>query len=138
MGTKLLADGQVFIAEKLAMPKTLQVAADRAHGETKTVLPAEVARGATSRTHRGPNRSKAGRKIRRDGTAETVAVAFPATGGISYSPHWLALKRAAGCNKDNELIASDFRHLCRHRGIALAARNIEKLFSDFCAKVGQV
>lgn len=80
----------------------------------------------------------AGRKARRDGSAETVAVTFPATGGISYSPHWLELKRAAGCNKDNDLIASDFRRFCRDRKIALDARNIEKLFSDFCKSVGLV
>jgi len=80
----------------------------------------------------------AGRKARRDGSAETVAVTFPATGGISYSPHWLELKRAAGCNKDNDLIASDFRRFCRGRKIALDARNIEKLFSDFCKSVGLV
>lgn len=79
-----------------------------------------------------------GRKARRNGTAETVAPAFPETGGISYSPHWLDLKRAAGCNKDNDLIASDFRRFCRERGIALDARNIEKIFTDFCAKVGRV
>lgn len=80
----------------------------------------------------------AGRKARRDGSAETVKVTFPATGGISYSPHWLELKRAAGCNKDNDLIASDFRRFCRDRKVALDARNIEKLFSDFCKSVGLV
>lgn len=83
-------------------------------------------------------RSKIGRKARRDGTAEMPVAAFPETGGISYSPHWLELKRAAGCNKDNELIASDFRRFCRERNIALDARNIEKTFSDYCAKVGRV
>ena len=80
----------------------------------------------------------AGRKARRNGTAETVAPAFPETGGITYSPHWLDLKRAAGCNKDNDLIASDFRRFCRERGIRLDAQNIEKVFSDFCAKVGRL
>lgn len=65
-------------------------------------------------------------------------IAFPKSGGIAYSPHWLDLKRAAGCNKDNELIASDFRRFCRERNIALDAHRIEKLFSDYCAKVGRV
>lgn len=78
-----------------------------------------------------------GREARRNGTCETVAVAFPAAGGIAYSPHWLELKRAAGCNRDNELIASDFRRFCRERSIALDARNIEQIFADFCAKVGR-
>ena len=81
--------------------------------------------------------SKVGREARRDGSAETVAVSFPEAGGITYSPHWLDLKRAAGCNKDNDLIASDFRRFCASKGIRLDASNIEKLFSDFCAKVGR-
>jgi hypothetical protein len=82
--------------------------------------------------------SKVGRESRRNGTAETVAMAFPETGGIAYSPRWLELKRMAGCNKDNDLIASDFRRFCTSKGIRLDAANIEKLFSDFCAKVGRV
>lgn len=84
------------------------------------------------------DRPKAGRKTRRDGSAETVAVVFPASGGITYSPHWLALKRAAGCNKDNDLIASDFRRFCREKGIPLDAKNIEKTFSGFCKSSGKV
>lgn len=79
-----------------------------------------------------------GRKARRDGSAETVPPAFPATGGISYSPHWLELKHAAGCNKDNTLIATDFRRFCQEKGIKLDARNIEELFRNFCAKVGRI
>ena len=79
-----------------------------------------------------------GRKARRNGSAETVAIAFPATGGISYSPHWLELKRAAGCNKDNDLIASDFRRFCREKGIPLNVENIEKTFSGFCKSSGKV
>ncbi len=82
--------------------------------------------------------SKVGREARRNGTADTPAAAFPETGGITYSPRWLDLKRAAGCNKDNELIASDFRRFCASKGIRLDAANIEKVFSDFCAKVGRV
>lgn len=64
--------------------------------------------------------------------------AFPETGGIAYSPNWKELKRAAGCNKDDNLIASDFRRFCREKGIALTAPNIEKVFSGFCAKVGKI
>lgn len=80
----------------------------------------------------------AGRKARREGTVETPVTAFPATGGITYSPHWIELKRAAGCNKDNELIASDFRRFCSEKGIPLNAKNIEQVFSSFCARVGRV
>lgn len=82
----------------------------------------------------------AGRKARRNGTAEAVAVpeAFPETGGITYSPRWLDLKRAAGCNMDNAEIATRFRRFLSDRGIKRDAANIEKLFADFCAKVGRV
>lgn len=82
----------------------------------------------------------AGRKARRNDTAETVAepVAFPETGGIAYSPRWLELKRAAGCNMDNSEIATRFRRFLKDRGIKRDAANVEKLFSDFCAKVGRV
>lgn len=83
-------------------------------------------------------RAKVGRKVRRDGTVETVAAAFPETGGIAYSPRWLELKRVAGCNMDNGLIASNFRRFCRERSIALDAANIEKIFTDYCGKVGNV
>ena len=82
--------------------------------------------------------SKVGRKVRRDGTAETVAPEFPETGGIAYSPRWRDLKRVAGCNMDDGLIANNFRRFLGERGIARNAANVEKLFSDFCAKVGKV
>lgn len=79
-----------------------------------------------------------GRKARRDGSAETVAAVFPAAGGISYSPHWQRIKRDAGCNKDDQLIASDFRRFCKEKGIPLDAHSIEKTFAGFCATVGKV
>ncbi|WBU62395.1 replication initiation protein [Paracoccus albus] len=95
-------------------------------------------KGDPSAARREMAGSRVGREARRNGTAEMVAVAFPAAGGITYSPHWLELKRAAGCNKDNDLIASDFRRFCAQRDIPLDARNIEATFSNFCAKVGRV
>lgn len=84
------------------------------------------------------DRPKVGRKARRDGSAEILAAAFPAVGGISYSPHWQQIKRDAGCNKDDQLIASDFRRFCKEKGIQLDAQNIEKTFAGFCAKVGRI
>lgn len=89
-------------------------------------------------TRREMATSKVGRRARRDGTAETATIFFPETGGIAYSPRWLELKRAAGCNMDNELIASNFRRFCRERSIALDAANIEKIFIDYCGKIGNV
>jgi hypothetical protein len=53
-------------------------------------------------------------------------------------PYWKALKRAAGCNMDNAMIATKFRAWCAGKGLALDARNIEQAFSNFCATVGKV
>lgn len=89
-------------------------------------------------TKRELDRPKVGREARREGTVETPVTAFPATGGITYSPHWIEIKRAAGCNKDNELIASDFRRFCSEKGIPLNAKNIEQVFRSFCVRVGRV
>lgn len=80
----------------------------------------------------------AGRRARRDGSTEAVAVAFPITGGIAYSERWLDIKQTAGCNADNQKIASDFRRFLADRGIGCNAMNIERLFEDFCRKVGKV
>lgn len=79
-----------------------------------------------------------GRKARRNGSAETVAAVFPASGGIEFDPHWRDLKRAAGCNMDNTMVADKFRAFCRDRGIKLDARNIEQTFTSFCKTVGKV
>jgi hypothetical protein len=84
------------------------------------------------------DRPKVGRKARRDGTEETVAASFPQAGGIAYSPHWQQIKRGAGCNKDDQLIATDFRRFCKSKGIALDARNIETVFAGYCRKVGKL
>lgn len=84
------------------------------------------------------DRPKVGREARREGTVETPVKAFPATGGITYSPQWIELKKAAGCNKDNELIAADFRRFCNEKSIPLNAKNIEKVFASFCQKVGKI
>ncbi|TJZ88855.1 replication initiation protein [Paracoccus gahaiensis] len=80
----------------------------------------------------------AGRKARRDGSVEAVAVAFPITGGIAYSERWLDIKQTAGCNADNQKIASDFRRFLADRDIARDAMNIEQLFEDFCRKIGKI
>ena len=79
--------------------------------------------------------SKVGRKARRDGTIEAVTLAFPETGGIAYSERWLSIKRDAGCDADNQKIASDFRRFLADRGIARDATSIERLFEDFCRKI---
>ena len=84
------------------------------------------------------DRHSAGRKARRNGSAETVARSFPASGSIEFDTHWRDLKRAAGCNMDNTMIAEKFRAWCAGKGLALDARNIEQAFTNFCDKVGRV
>jgi hypothetical protein len=80
---------------------------------------------------------KINRKARRDGTEKIILSTFPETGSINYSHRWIELKHSAGCNVDNAKIAADFRRFMSGRGIALNASNIEKLFFDFCCKVGR-
>jgi hypothetical protein len=53
MGTYSLIDRQHLSELKCCHEKTTQIAADRAHDETKTVLPAEVARGIYIENRRG-------------------------------------------------------------------------------------
>jgi hypothetical protein len=103
-----------------------------------TIAWEEKPQEAKQEAKRELDRPKVGRKARRDGSAETLAPAFPATGGISYSPHWQQIKRDAGCNKDDQLIASDFRRFCKGKGIALDAKNIEAVFASYCRKVGKL
>lgn len=89
-------------------------------------------------TKREMARPKVGRKARQNGTAEAPVTAFPSSGSIEFDERWKALKRAAGCNMDNTMIAEKFRAWCAGKGMALDARNIEQAFSNFCAKVGKV
>ncbi len=82
--------------------------------------------------------SKVGRKARREGRVEMPVVSFPEAGSLTYSPRWVELKRQAGCNMDNGMIADKFRRFLNERRIPYDAVNIEKIFSDFCAKIGKV
>ena len=84
------------------------------------------------------DRPKVGRAARLNGTMEKPVLAFPATGSIEFDEHWKALKRAAGCNMDNAMIAEKFRAWCAGKSLALDARNIEQAFTAFCAKVGRI
>ena len=130
---------QPAIAEINQLSRLTLTATPRKVG--RTVASIEIAwavKDDPSETKRELSASQIGRKARRDGTAEGVAAEFPETGGIAYSPRWRDLKRAAGCNMDDSLIAANFRRFLKERGITRNAANIEKLFSDFCAKVGKV
>lgn len=130
---------QPAIAEINQLSRLILTATPRKVG--RTVASIEIAwavKDDPSEAKRELSASQIGRKARRDGTAEGVAPEFPETGGIAYSPRWRDLKRAAGCNMDDSLIAANFRRFLKERGIARDAANIERLFKDFCAKVGKV
>jgi len=130
---------QPAIAEINQLSRLTLTATPRKVG--RTVASIEIAwavKDDPSEARRELSASQIGRRARRDGTAEGVAAEFPETGGIAYSPRWRDLKRAAGCNMDDSLIAATFRRFLKERSIARNAGNIERLFSDFCAKVGKV
>ena len=69
---------------------------------------------------------------------ENPEASFPASGGISYLPHWRKLKHEAGCNMDDDMIADRFRHWCKDKRISLNSPKTKKAFSDYCRSVGQV
>jgi hypothetical protein len=78
------------------------------------------------------DRSKVGRKARRDGTAETPVLTFPASGSVKYTD-WQNMA-TANCNWDLSKIADAFRAFCAGKNIKLDARNIETMFLNFCKK----
>lgn len=71
------------------------------------------------------------RKGRRAEAAEKLA--FPATGTVKFSDPWEGIAKA-NCNWDHSKIADAFRSFCKERNIRLSAKNVEKLFADFCQK----
>lgn len=79
-----------------------------------------------------------GRQARRLGTSEQIVTGFPASGSIEFDEQWKLIKREAGCNMDNSLIAQKFRAFCTEKSIPLDGRSIQKTFAAFCAKVGKV
>ena len=81
------------------------------------------------------DRPKAGRKTRRNGTAEVPALAFPASGGIRYAEPWQSIARDHGSGKDINLIGKDFRNWCAGKKIPLDGAKIAKQFETFCKGV---
>ena len=79
------------------------------------------------------DRPKAGRKSRREGTDEKPVLSFPASGSVRYTAPWEEIAKA-NCNWDAGKIADAFRAFCAGKRIKLDAKNIEMLFTNFCAK----
>ena len=83
------------------------------------------------------SRPKMGRKARRDGSAETPILAFPASGGVRYAAPWDAICKA-NCNWDQTVVADSFRAFLNTRKIKLDAKNITTLFEGFCKKLPKI
>lgn len=76
------------------------------------------------------------RKGRRAEAKERIA--FPASGRIYDSTIWYTIKRDAGCNMDNGIIADRFRKWCAEKGMKLDAKNIQTAFFNYCKGVGKL
>ena len=81
------------------------------------------------------DRAKIGRKVRREGTAETVVLAFPEAGSIRWTP-WeaIATSHAPRPTPDMGLLSEKFRAFCIARNLTLTSTNIEKAFIGWVSK----
>jgi hypothetical protein len=84
------------------------------------------------------DRPKAGRKARRDGTAETPVTAFPDFGSVKGTQPWDRIARDNAPRIDGRhvpdlrVLADTFRKWCGEKSIPLDMRNIEKTFTTWC------
>ena len=84
------------------------------------------------------DRSKVGRKARRDGTAETPALIFPEFGSVKDTLPWDKIARDHAPRIDGRhvpdlrVLADTFRKWCGEKSIPLDMRNIEKTFTTWC------
>jgi hypothetical protein len=81
------------------------------------------------------DRAKVGRKARRDGTTETVALTFPEAGSIRWTP-WeaIATNHAPRPTPDMSLLSDKFRAFCTIRSLSLTSSGIEKAFIGWVSK----
>lgn len=89
-------------------------------------------------TKRELDRPKAGRKARRDGTAEMPALVFPASGTIRDVRPWGRIARDNAPKLDGRhvpdllTLADAFRKWCDEKAIPLDTVSIEKTFTTWC------
>jgi hypothetical protein len=82
--------------------------------------------------------SKVGRKVRRDGSGETPALTFPATGTLKGTEPWDALAREhvtkiqGGQVPDLRALTDAFRVWCGTKDIPLDKSGIDRTFIGFC------
>jgi hypothetical protein len=83
------------------------------------------------------DRPKVGRKVRRDGTAETTVTAFPASGSVKDTQPWDGIARDHAPRIDGRhvpdlrVLADTFRKWCVQKSIPLDAPSIEKTFTTW-------
>ncbi|KEJ87766.1 replication initiation protein [Sulfitobacter donghicola] len=86
------------------------------------------------------DRPKVGRKARRDGTAETPVMAFPASGSVKDAQPWDRIARDNAPRIDGRhvpdlrVLADAFRKWCGEKSIPLDAASIEKTFTTWCKR----
>jgi hypothetical protein len=84
------------------------------------------------------DRPKVGRKERREGTAETVALSFPSSGSVKDTQPWDKIARdhapklEGRHTPDLRQLADAFRKWCDGKSINLDATSIEKTFTTWC------
>lgn len=103
-----------------------------------TIAWSEKAAEQKRATKRELNRPKVGRKARRDGTAEILALAFPEHGSVRDTQPWEQIARdnapklEGGHVPDLRKLADAFRKWCSEKTIRLDATSIEKTFTTWC------
>jgi len=89
-------------------------------------------------TRRELDRPKVGRKARREGTAETPALAFPKSGSLKGTEPWDSLARThvtrvqGGHIPDLRGLTDAFRNWCEAKAIPLDTNGIDRTFIGFC------
>lgn len=111
------------------------------HKIGRTVASVEIAwelKPDPTDTKRELDRPKAGRKARRDGTAETPVSAFPESGSVKDCQPWDRIARDNAPRlegrhvPDLRVLADSFRKWCGERSIPPDAPSIEKTFTTWC------
>ena len=84
------------------------------------------------------DRPKVGRKARRDGSAETPALTFPASGSVKGTKPWESIARDNAPRlqgnhvPDLRILSDTFRKWCGEKSIPLDTPSIGKTFTRWC------
>lgn len=103
-----------------------------------TIAWEEKPQEAKQQARRELARPKVGRKARRDGTAEAVALVFPTSGSVKGMQPWDKIARENAPLIDGRhvpdlrILSETFRKWCAEKSIPLDATSIEKSFATWC------